>query len=407
MKRNLHDLLRFLRHMFHRFAEDRCAQIAASLTFTTLLSVVPLITIALTLFSAFPVFNEFSEHIKEFMLAYVMPETGGKMITQYVEQFAESASRLTAVGVIFLALTALLMINTIVTAFNTIWRVARPRPLVHRILVYWSILTLGPLLVGGSLSLTSWLTGISTGHAHQVSSLGIAGLRIMPIVLTTLAFTLMYKVVPNRFVPMRHALSGGIFASLAFEFMNRAFASYIAHFPAYKLVYGAFASFPIFLLWIYLSWMVILFGALIAASLSHWRSETVRRPEPVLQLYLALRILRFLHEGMNSGTVQTLPLLSKRLRIGFDVLEKILEKLTQAGMVGKLEGAGWAMVLAPDQIRLDTLYRLFVFDPATFSGRSYAPDMYDSIVRIEQQALSNANMTLDKLFSLKVDTVNE
>ena len=151
MKKNWVDLWHFLRFIAARFRQDRFTQMAASLTFTTLLSLVPLITIALTLFSAFPVFDEFSGQIKQFLLANMLPETGGKMISRYVEQFAESAAKLTAVGIAFLALTAMLMMLTIDNAFNTIWRVSRPRPLIQRVLIYWAVLTLTPLLVGGSL----------------------------------------------------------------------------------------------------------------------------------------------------------------------------------------------------------------------------------------------------------------
>ena len=161
--KNLMDLLRFLRFIGNRFSQDRCAEMAASLTFTTLLSLVPLITIALTLFSAFPVFADFSAQIKNFLLANMMPETGGKMISNYMEQFAESAAKLTAVGIVFLTLTAMLMMLTIDKAFNTIWRVSRPRALVQRVLIYWAVLTLGPLLIGGSLSLTSWRASLSMG----------------------------------------------------------------------------------------------------------------------------------------------------------------------------------------------------------------------------------------------------
>lgn len=239
------DSFRFLRYVAVRLQEDRCTQMAASLTFTTLLSLVPLITIALTLFSAFPVFNDYSTHIKDFILSNMMPETGGKLISRYMEQFAESASRLTQVGIVFLAFTSMLMMLTIDNAFNMIWRVSRPRSLLQRILVYWAVLTLAPLLVGGSLSLTSWLAGLSAGYVQQMPALSIDVLKVIPVILTTAAFTLLFRVVPNRYVPMRHAILGGVIAAAAFETMNQAFAFYISHFPTYKLVYGAFASVPI------------------------------------------------------------------------------------------------------------------------------------------------------------------
>ncbi|MGO8755745.1 MAG: YihY family inner membrane protein [Gallionellaceae bacterium] len=401
MKRNWMDLRRFLHFLSERFRQDRCEQMAASLTFTTLLSLVPLITIALMLFSAFPVFDDFSSSIRNFLLANVMPETGGKMISRYVEQFAESASRLTAVGIVFLGLTAMLMMHNIDTAFNTIWRVSKPRTLMQRIMVYWAVLTLGPLLVGGSLSLTSWLTGMSIGYAKQIPAVGVNMLKIVPILLSTLAFSLMFRVVPNRYVPLQHAVMGGLAASLMFEFMNQGFAYYIAHFPTYKLVYGAFASIPIFLLWIYLSWLAVLMGALISASLSHWRGSEVSHSDPAVQLYFAMRILRAMDEGMDRGTVQTLPLLSEKLLIGFDVLEQILEKLAQTNMVRKLTGNGWALVRNIANIPASELYRLFVFDSSVLAAQHEDAEINAWLKQMEQHITVNGDVSLQSIFSAR------
>ena len=400
MKRNWTDLQHLLHFIAARFRQDRCAQMAASLTFTTLLSLVPLITIALTLFSAFPVFESFSTQIKSFLLSNMLPETGGKMISRYVEQFAESAAKLTAVGVVLLGVTAMLLMHTIDNAFNMIWRVSRPRPLVQRVLIYWAGLTLGPLLIGGSLTLTSWLVGVSVGYARQIPEFGVLLLRVAPVLLTTLAFSLLFRVVPNRHVPLRHAFIGGMVAAAAFESMNRAFAFYIAHFPTYKLVYGAFASIPIFLLWIYLSWLTILLGALITASLSHWRGGSTRHISAAAQLYYALRILRVMSEGMHSGAAQTVPALSGRLNIGFDVLEQTLEKLAQANVVSRLAaGHGWAMVRDMEHVRLAELYRLFVFDPSMLAAQDDDVDILAWFGQIERHVADTTTVTLHDLFA--------
>ena len=399
MKKNWTDFLHLLHYIAVRFKQDRCAQMAASLTFTALLSLVPLITIALTLFSAFPVFEDFSGQIKSFLLGNMLPETGSKMISRYVEQFAESAAKLTAVGIVFLALTAMLMMHTIDNAFNTIWRVSRPRSLAQRVLVYWAVLTLAPLLIGGSLSLTSWLVGMSVGYARQIPEFGVVMLKVVPVLLTTLAFSLLFRVVPNRFVPLRHAIIGGMAAAVAFESMNHAFAFYIAHFPTYKLVYGAFASIPIFLLWIYLSWLTILMGALITASLSHWRGGPARNIFPAAQLYFALRILRMMSDGMHSGTVQTTPALSGQLNIGFDLLEQILEKLAQANVVRKLAGNGWAMIRDTKHVQLAELYRLFVFDPALLAAQDDDAEIHAWFGQIERRVADATAVTLHDLFT--------
>lgn len=393
------DSFRFLRYVTVRLQDDRCTQMAASLTFTTLLSVVPLITIALTLFSAFPVFSEYSTHIKEFILTNMVPETGGRIITRYMEQFAESASRLTAVGLVFLAVTAMLMMLTIDNAFNMIWRVSRPRSLLQRVLVYWAVLTLAPLLVGGSLSLTSWLVGSSSGHTQRIPSLGMDVLKIMPLLMTTAAFTLLFRVVPNRFVPMRHAIIGGLIAAVAFESMNRAFAFYISHFPTYKLVYGAFASVPIFLMWIYFSWITVLFGAIVTASLSHWRSTHSLRLDQAAKLYYAVSILKLMHKGLGKGEVQTLQGLSRQLHIGYDDVERLLDKLADAKIVGKLSGMGWSMVRSPEAVELSALLRLFMLDTATLPKRNGDGDIKAWFSALENRMNEPRGTTLYDLWN--------
>ncbi len=393
------DSFRFLRYVTVRLQEDRCTQMAASLTFTTLLSVVPLITIALTLFSAFPVFNDYSTHIKDFILSNMMPETGGKMISRYMEQFAESASRLTAVGIVFLAVTAMLMMLTIDNAFNMIWRVSRPRSLLQRVLVYWAVLTLAPLLVGGSLSLTSWLAGLSVGYVQQIPSVSMDLLKVIPVILTTAAFTLLFRVVPNRYVPMRHAIIGGLIAAVTFESMNRAFAFYVSHFPTYKLVYGAFASVPIFLMWIYFSWLTVLFGAIITASLSHWRSTHSLRLDQAARLYYAVSILKLMHKGLGKGEVQTLPALSRQLRIGYDDVERILEKLVKAKIVGKLSGLGWSMVRAPEAVELSELLKLFLLDVAMLPKQNGDSDIKLWFVALDKRMNDPKGVTLQDLWN--------
>jgi membrane protein len=392
VKNNWDALSRLVKIIAARFSHDRCAQMAASLTFTTLLSLVPLITIALTTFSAFPVFADLSGQIKKFLMENMIPETGGKLISFYLAQFAESAAHLTAVGLIFLGLTAMMLMLTIDHALNTIWHVSRPRTVTQRVLIYWLVLTLGPLLVGGSLSLTTWLVGISVGYASQITGIGLAALKVTPIMLTTPAFIFLFRVVPNRYVPMRHAIIGGVVSAVAFESMNSFFAWYIAHFPMYKLVYGAFASIPIVLLWIYLSWSTMLLGAVVASSLSHWRSVENQQPDPLAQLYYALCMIRMMSKGLRSGRVQTLPMFSERLHVGFDYLEQILGKLSRANLVSKLAGQGWSLIRDPDLIRLSELQRMFIFDPASIMVHHEDGGLGEWLKRDVQQNASDISL---------------
>ena len=401
MRNNLRDIQALVRLIVIRFVKDRCAETAASLTFTTLLSLVPMITIALAVFSAFPAFENFSAQIKIYLLNNLMPENSGIIISQYMQQFADSATRLTTVGILFLAVTAMLMMLTIDNAFNVIWQVSRRRPLFKRLVTYWAVLILAPLLIGASLSLTSWLVGLSMGHGKYVSPFGIVVLKTLPILFSTLAFTLLFKLVPNRVVPLAHALIGALVASVVFETTSRVFGYFISHFATYQLVYGAFASVPIFLMWIYLSWLTILFGAVIASSLSHWRTPAVLDFEPATQLLNALRVLQIMANGFLNGSVSTLPEMSRSLRLGYDTLESILEELVSVDMVRKVEGNGWVLLRDADHIRVNELLRLFVLNRDSLPAGKNDDPLQHWLIAYARQLEQSADISLQELFELK------
>ena len=359
----LRQLGRFLAHVFKRFNEDRCLQIASSLTFTTLLALVPLVTLTLALMAAFPIFSGLGEHIHAFLLANMLPETAGKVVTGYIEQFSGQAGRLTALGSAVLAVTAFLMMFTIERAFNTIWRVSRPRPLAQRILIYWATLTLGPVLIGASLSITSYLVGVSLGFARQSPFAGAAILGLVPFVLTCAAFTLLYYFVPNRAVKPRHALIGGLVAALVFEIMKRSFALYIAKIPTYTLVYGAFAVIPVFLLWVYFSWVVIVIGALIAALAPDFTvlRETARRPSGA-GFGDVLEILLILARAQQGPELLELRKIAQDASLTVDQTERILERLGARGWVARSSGERYAMVVDKERLLVADVYREFVLD---------------------------------------------
>jgi membrane protein len=392
------DMQHLVRLIAARFSQDRCAQMAATLTFTTLLAVVPALTVLLTVFSAFPAFADVAAAVQKFLAADMVPETGGKLVSFYFDQFSASAARLTVVSLMMLAATAVVLVISIDRALSTIWHVSRPRPVMQRVLIYWLVLTLGPLLVGGSLSLTTWMVAISVGYAAQVSWLGVIVLKITPILLTAPAFTFLFRVVPNRYVPMRHAVIGGVVSAFAFESMNSFFALYLAHLPSYSLVNAAFATIPVFLLWAYLSWICILLGGVIASSLSHWRSMDRQQLDPMAHLYYALCMLRMMNKGLRSGSVQTLPVFCEKLRVGFDVLEQILAKLQRANVVSKLAGQGWGMVREPELVKLKELHRLFVFDPDAIVVRHDDGGIGEWLRREGRKGMGDSDMSLRELF---------
>lgn len=391
---DINDLWHFVRFVVVRLRQDRCTEMAASLTFTTLLSLVPLLTIMLTVFTAFPMFGDLAASFKSFLLSNLVPETGGRVISSYMEQFAESASRLTAVGVFFLAVTAMWMLLTIDNAFQRIFRASRQRKMLQRVLVYWAVITLAPVLVGASLSLTSWLTGISMGNERDMSAFNASAIKLFSVLLTSAAFTLLFRVVPNRFVPMAHAMIGGVIAAIAFEAMNRGFAYYITQFPTYNLVYGAFASLPIFLLWIYLSWLMLLFGAIITAAIPHWRSRHALKIDQPSRLYFALHILKELEKGMHNGEVQSLPMLSRRLRIGYEEVEGILGQLAKAKIVAKLSDSGWSMLRTPDCVKVSELTHLFLLDVSALPQQPADDDVRRWFAGLDKKLVEAQGQTL-------------
>ncbi len=344
--KGLLDLFNVLLYAAKRFAKDSCARSAASLSYSSLLALVPLMTIALTILSAFPAFSEVRFQLQNWVFRNFLPAAGIE-ISDQLTSFVDNATKTTGIGVLALAVTALLLLSTINSAFNAIWRVADQRALFLKLLVYWALLTLGPLLIGASLSLSSY------GFA-MVEWSGIEGYtrsffdvtQFLPAVLSTIAFTLLYLVVPNRPVRFRHALSGAVIAALLFEFLKKGFALYLAHFPSYQALYGALAAVPIFLVWMYLSWAVILFGAEIAASLPEWRANLRRGANcgaPGTRLALGLAILSRLQKAAQDGRkVRELSLVAG-MPAGFEELGDVLSGLRRDGFVARTSGAKWVL----------------------------------------------------------------
>ena len=374
-------------------------QIASSLTFTTLLSLVPIITVAVTLMSAFPVFGSLTAALKTFLLQNMLPQSAAA-VAQYAHQFTTNAGRLTAVGLGFLSLTAILLLITIDRAFNQIWRVRHPRPIVQRVVVYWTLLTVGPVLVGASLSITSWLVARSVQLVGGIPGAALALLTVVPFLLTSLALALLYLTMPNRRIAPRDALLGGFIAGLAFEAMKRGFAFYIASFPTYKLVYGAFATVPVFLVWIYLSWVVVLTGALVVAVLPEWR-ERAGRAEPAAgsDFFDALQILRVLWQAHREGKVVRLSELFGAVKVRIDRIESILEAMIGATWISRAAPRGWVLSRDPATIRVADIFRLFVFSAESRIPASHAdPELEAMVHDISAGIAQQLKLSLEELF---------
>jgi membrane protein len=390
-----HDLMRLIAA---RFAQDRCVQVAGNLTFTTLLALVPLFTIALTLFAAFPMFEDWSNAFKVFLLTTLVPEVSGKVITVYMQQFANNAAKLTALGLVFLAVTALMLMVSIERVFDGIWRARRPRSVVQRLVIYWTTITVGPLLIGASLSLTSWLVTQSMLSVSAVRGMQELLLKLLPVVLNGAAFALLYLMIPNRRVLVKDALVGGMTAALGFELMKRAFGVYVLLFPTYDLIYGTFAIIPIFLLWIYLSWLVVLLGAVVVAALPQWRlGAGTGQIGDGGALFRALALIDALHAAHRRSQTPTVPQLVARTGIAEEEVEQLLEAMNGPGWVRRVEPAGWVLARDLTTLQLREVYRLFaVRTPAQQAGEGGLLRAASELLLQLEQAL---DVPLDRLLA--------
>jgi membrane protein len=346
-----------------RFREDRLGLTASSLTFTTSIALVPFFTVALAIFTAFPMFSQMQGALQNWLVQSLIPDNIARQVLGYLTQFSSQASQLGGAGLAVLLLTATAMILTIDRTLNGIWRVKKIRPLPQRVLIYWAAITLGPLLMAASLALTSYVLSSSSG---LVGSLPIS----LRFILNTVQFALVagavavtFHYVPNTYVQWSHALAGGIFVAAGIEVAKRALSWYLGAVPAYSLVYGAFATLPILLVWIYLSWVIVLIGAVIAAYLPSLLNGVARRGSAHgWQFQLAIEVLQQLHairrarqQGLTGSH------LAQLLQVDVLQLEAVLETLRALDWIGQIAEAEsetesrYVLLADPDSTLLEPL----------------------------------------------------
>ncbi|MGR4867559.1 YihY family inner membrane protein [Variovorax sp. LARHSF232] len=343
---NRHSLWRELSHfpwrntaavLGERFREDRLGLSASSLTFTTTIALVPFFTVALALFTAFPMFAKMQGRVQRWLVESLIPENIARQVLGYLTQFASKAGGLGVLGLAVLLLTAFALILTIDKTLNNIWRVRRPRPLAQRVLVYWAAATLGPLVLALSLSTTSYVFAASRGLVDD------AGLKLVfdmaEFFLLAGGMAGLYHYVPNTEVKWSHAWAGGLFVAIAIEIAKKLLAFYFGLVPTYSVLYGAFATLPILLVWIYIAWVIVLFGAVIAAYLPSLLSGVARRGgSPGWPLQLALEALQHLAVARDAPQTKGLGAakLVARMRVDALQLAPVLETLVALDWVGRI-----------------------------------------------------------------------
>jgi membrane protein len=346
---------RLLRHVWTHFQEDRCLAEAASLGYTSLLSLVPLLAVVFGIVAAFPVFNEWSEKLQSVIFDNFMPSTG-EQIVPYLDTFLESVGNLTLPGMISLIVTALLLLIRIEAAFNRIWRVEKNRTLLNRVVMYWAVLTLVPIMIAAAAAFSAQkIIGMMGGDG--VMSPG--SYRLVMFVVTWLLFTSVFILVPNRRVQIKHALSGAFLSAMLFEVAKAGFVGYVSN-ANYTVIYGALATIPIFLLWIYLVWIVVLFGASLAASLTTFsdysRYETAW-PER-WEFQMAFRLVGHFREAQKRGEAlsrqQVLELETQASELQ---LLKLITRLREEHIITTDDDGHWLLARDLEDLTLADLYR--------------------------------------------------
>lgn len=333
-----------LRFVIRRFIVQECQKTAAAMTYTTLFALVPLMTVAYGILSALPSTDDASSGIQELLFSNLLPESS-QMVSQYLADFAEQARKLTFVGVLFLIVTAVLMMKSIERAFNGIWSISEDRKGASSFLLYWSVLTLGPLLMGAGMAMTSFVVTHKL-FLDAADTLGLTAilLQVMPLLTSSLAFMMLFHFVPKTYVPLKHAWLGGLFTAACFELAKWVFTQFVSESPSYQVVYGAFAAVPLFLLWIYISWNLLLLGATFVMALQRYQPnwQQVNR-EPFV---VALQVIQSLSDNFREGK----PLSQQALREMLSSLQNrdqkiLLDVLQQAGILVRVKNdppvKGW------------------------------------------------------------------
>ena len=353
-----------------RFREDHMGLTASSLTFTTSIALVPFFTVALAIFTAFPMFSKLQGALQSWLVKSLIPDNIARQVLGYLTQFSTQASKLGGAGLAVLLVSAIALILTIDRTLNSIWRVKTPRPLSQRVLIYWGALTLGPLVLAASLAVTSYVLSISSGLVGVMPT----GLRFLldvaQFLLVALGMTALYRYVPNTYVKWGHACSGGLFVAAGLELAKKAVGIYLGAVPTYSMVYGAFATLPILLIWIYVSWVIVLMGAVIAAYLPSLLAGVSRRGGGHGWVFqLALEVLQQLHEARSTPQIGlSASALATKMQLDVLQIEPALEALVALDWIGQINAAAdevearYLLLADPDATPLEPLMNMLLLE---------------------------------------------
>jgi membrane protein len=357
-------LAAFAMYSLRRFSADGCFAASGALSYTALISLVPLAIIAFGTLAVFPILSKVHDELVALVFRALVPSVG-EQAEWWFRTFTNSAAQTTAIGVASIAATGILLLVTVEDQLNLIWRVTSPRPWVQRILAYWTLITLGPLLIGISLSLSTYFeiaarqVGLGEEAAAWFASSWLHSLaRAVPALLEFVALTLLYCLIPNCAVRWRDGALGALVATIAIEILKIGFSIYVGASSFYQTVYGALAIIPIFLLWMYISWMAVLLGAVVAAALPNWRiDERVGTiPPGGVRLGFSVALIAALARAQRRGETRSTPALAAELGVATTVIDEHMKPLAEAGFVAHTQAGQWVLAWAPETATLHDLY---------------------------------------------------
>ena len=364
LRQRVATLAAFAMYSLRRFNADGCFAASGALSYTTLVSLVPLAVIAFGSLAVFPIFSQVHDELVQLVFRNLVPSIG-EQAAWWFRAFTASAAQTTAIGVAGIAATGILVLATVEDQLNLIWRVTSPRPWVQRILAYWTLITLGPLLLGISLSLSTYfeIAARQVGLEQQAAAWFASGwlhsvARAVPALLEFVALTLLYCLIPNCAVRWRDGALGALIATIAIEILKVGFSIYISASSFYQTVYGALAIIPIFLLWMYISWMAVLLGAVVAAALPNWRiDERVGTiPSGGVRLGFSLALIASLARAQRNGESRSTPELAAELGVATTVIDEHLQPLAVARFAAHTQEGRWVLAWSPDTATLHDLY---------------------------------------------------
>ena len=347
----------FARFLAKRFLDDRLFQAAAALAYTTVFALVPLAMVVFGVLSAFPVFNEWSDQLSDYIFSNFVPSAASS-VSGYLKQFSASAGKLTAAGVIALVVSLLITLNSVEATFNRIWRVGTTRPQLSRFLVYWTVLTLGALVAAASLAISVRFFALPVFATSGGKILQTLSLTLAPILIEFAAIAAIYRVVPHRTIKLRYAVAGALIATILLELIKWALGVYLGSFNSYQNIYGQVAVLPILLLWIYLGWIAILLGASFASAISAFRYQPVSMRLPLgYEFYALLRLLgRFSQARAEGRGLHSDEILNMEPILTDSLAQQLLCQLGDINLLRRDEHGEWLLARDLDDMTLAELY---------------------------------------------------